>query len=472
MHILVVGLSHLTAPVELRERVAISDYQLDAVLEQFRGTRTLLESVVLSTCNRTEVYTVVSSVRAGEDFLKTFLARRVGVSVTELSPHLFAYQGEEAVSHVMKVATGLDSLVLGETQILGQVRSAYLSANDVGNTGVLLNRLFRLAIHVGKRAQSETTIGQNAVSVSYAAVQLSKKIFGDLSNRNVLVLGAGKMSRLSVQHLAAASPANLYVSNRTFDKADQLAREFGGVAKEFENLREVLESVDVVISSTGATEPVITAEMVESAIRKRGSRPLALIDIAVPRDVAAEVGSMRNVYLYDIDDLQGVVAANLAERERQAVEVGRMIEESCAEFFTWWSEQEVVPLISAVREKGMAIQATVMESLERKLPHLSERDRKLIHKHTMSIVNQILREPILNMKELAIASGGAKHVQVFAQLFGIGEDEFIRGVQPQESLPHAGGTSPTFVELVKQWTDALLGEEEKVMASALHSLTR
>lgn len=471
MRILVIGLNHKTAPVELRERLSISDLDLDEVLSQLRDTRTVMESVIVSTCNRLEVYALVSSVRAGEDFLRTFLARRAGLPVQELSSHLYVHQGIHAARHLFKVVSGLDSLVLGETQILGQVRSAFLTASDAGNTGALFNQLFRKAVQLGKRAQTETSIGQSAVSVSYAAVQLAKKIFGELMGRKVLVVGAGKMSQLTVQHLHANGIAKMMITNRTYDKAVELAAQFHAEPIEFDALSSALAEADIVIASTGARGFVITRSMMEAAAKTRGG-PVVLIDIAVPRDIDPAVGTLPNLYLYDIDDLEGVVSANLAERERQAVLVDKLIEETLADYSKWLNEQEVVPLITALREKGTEIQASVMESLQRKLPDLTDREVQLIQKHTMSIVNQLLHDPIQNMKELAIASGGSKHVHWFAELFGIPEER-LRSTQQGllgESEPAADGPGVRLADIVRLWSDSLATDTDKgsVSHSGLH----
>jgi glutamyl-tRNA reductase len=461
VHMMLVGLNYRTTPIEVREQVSISDVELDEVLAQMRNTRTVLESVVVSTCNRTEVYAVVTSVRAGEDFLRTFMQRRAHLTKETMDRHLYVYRGEEAATHLMKVSAGLDSMVIGETQILGQVRTAFLVASDAGNTGALLNQLFRKVIQLGKRAQTETTIGQSPVSVSYAAVQLAKKIFGDLTGRRVLVVGAGKMSQLTAQHLHAAGIHELKIVNRTYEKAVQLAELFKGIAIHWSELESALVAADIVISSTGSKGIVITADMLENVWKHRSKRPFALIDIAVPRDIDPAAAQQRNVYLYDIDDLEGVVAANLAERQRQSVEVEKMIQETLSEYNAWLAEQEVVPLIRAIRAKGEDIQSSVMESLRHKLPNLTDKECDLIHKHTMSIVNQLLRDPIQNMKELSISAGGVQHVQVFAQLFGISAESLARteGVSlfTEEDMP-----SPTkresagFTEIVKQWSETVL----------------
>jgi glutamyl-tRNA reductase len=422
MNIIVVGLNHTTASVELRERVSVGDDDVSRMLTQLCDTHTVMESVVLSTCNRTEIYAVVCSRRAGEDYLRKYFAKLAGVSVEEIAPHLYVYHEMDAVRHVMGVSCGLDSLVIGETQILGQVRNAFMIAMEENASGTILNQLFRLAVQVGKRAQTETTIGQNPVSVSYAAVQLAKKIMGDLKDSRALVVGAGKMSELAVQHLRAGGIADIVIVNRTLERAKELASRNDCSVLDWNELEHAVQKADIVISSTGARGTVISRASIEEAAARRRGKPLVLIDIAMPRDIDASASLIKHVFLYDIDDLEGVIAANLAERERQGQIVREMVTETERQFAVWLAEQSIVPLIRSVRENGVAIQASVMESLLRKLPDLSEREQKLLNKHTMSIVNQLLREPIKNMKELASAHPELADGHLFAKLFGIEEE--------------------------------------------------
>ena len=419
MRFMVVGLNHVSAPVEVRERVSISDIALDQVLETLRNTRTVLESVVVSTCNRTEVYCVVNSEHAGADYLTSLLSRLSGIDVGQLKSYLYIKSGQEAVHHLFRVTCGLDSMMIGETQILGQVRSAYLTAVDSGNVGALLNYCFRLAVQTGKQAQTSTGIGQNAVSVSYAAVQLAKKIVGDLSNHRALVVGLGKMGSLALNHIYSSGATDITLVNRTLQTAKSAAADHGAKARPWEELPQAVEKADVVIVSTGSKEYVITESMIAKIQRKRNHRPLVLIDIAVPRNIDPGVGNLREVYYFDIDDLNGVVAANLEERRRAGLLVERMIASAMSEFADWLSAQSVVPVIAAIRQKGEDVEGAVMESLRRKLPHLTDKDFSLIHKHTMSVVNQLLRDPIRYMKEETISSGGAKDVEAFAKLFGV-----------------------------------------------------
>lgn len=467
MEMIVLGLSHKTAPIELRERVTVSDVELDKLLARFQATHTVLESVVLSTCNRTEIYAVVSSRHAGEDYFASVLAARSGLPRQELQRHLYSYAGNQAVSHLMQVVSGLDSLVVGETQILGQVRNAFLVAEDAGATGMFLNQVFRRAIQLGKRVQSDTDIGQGAVSISYAAVQLAKKIYGNLGHCRAMVLGAGKMGRLTAQHLQSAGVSQIWIANRTLANAESLAELVGGQVVSWDSFTEVLPQIDLLISATSTSEPVLhAASMQEVLTRRQGKQtPVTLIDIGLPRNLDPDLGSVRQAFLYDIDDLEGVVDANLQERERQAKEVRRMVDEAVSGFAHWVSEQEVVPVVAAIREKGQRIQQSVMESLEHKMPELTEHQRKLIQKHTMSIVNQLLRDPIANIKELAVASGGVEHVRVFAELFGVSPEDLRGHAWPTDDVQRLS-SDLSFVDVVRRWTEQLLYAERGIRVDA------
>jgi glutamyl-tRNA reductase len=419
LHIMVVGLNHRTAPVELREKLSFSQDELVTVLEQLRNTRSILESVVLSTCNRTEIYAFTTSIHAGAEYLETFLTKISGVEREHLVSHLYLYHDEMAVRHLFRVACGLDSMVLGETQILGQVRNAYFLAQETGNVSSIFHALFRKAVEVGKRAHTETAIGQNAVSVSYAAVELAKKIFADLCGKTVLIIGAGKMSELTAKHLNANGATRVMVVNRTYERARELADRFHGQALDMNSLELALKEADIVISSTGAQGYVVEKPLVASIMKKRRNRPLFFIDIAVPRDLDPELNKLDNVYLYDIDDLEHVIAANMEERAKEAEKIQDIIAEEMIAFEHWLNQQEVIPIITALREKAVSIQESVMDSLLHKLPNLTERDIRILQKHTMSIVNQMLREPILQLKQMAMEENAKQQLATACRLFGI-----------------------------------------------------
>ncbi|RIV29182.1 glutamyl-tRNA reductase [Alicyclobacillaceae bacterium I2511] len=470
--ILVVGVSDKTCPVALREQVSVLETELGDIYTQLLQNHTLFESVILSTCNRTEIYAIVSSLHAGEDYLRSWFDTRA--KKMNLSESLYVYHGEKAVAHLMQVACSLDSMVLGETQILGQVRQAYGTAKAAGSVGVLLDNLFRRALQVGKRAQSETTIGQNAVSISYAAVQLAKKIFGNLNGQKVLLIGAGKNGYVTAQTLTSNGPVQMWVTNRTLSRSQTLATEFGAQAVAWGEFQNILSGVDIVLSSTAAKSFVLSSHQIARAMHGR-VKPMVLIDIAVPRDIDPGVGKLPNTYLYDIDDLRDVVEANLTERRRQTQAVQGMINQAIREFSDWLSEQEVIPLITAVREKGIQIQASIMDSLHHKLPNLDERELRIIQKHTMSIVNQLLRDPIQNMKELAVASDGVEQVKLFAELFGISADEILNNNRKLQTHDESQSDARDlgFSDLVHQWSDVLRRDVVGPnLGGAAHSIPR
>jgi glutamyl-tRNA reductase len=422
VHIVVVGVNYKTAPVEIREKLTFSESELVDAMKQLQQQKSILENVIVSTCNRTEVYAVVDQLHTGRYYIKSFLANWFHMEIDALTPYLNIMENEAAVEHLFRVASGLDSMILGETQILGQVKSSYLLAQEHGTIGTIFNQLFKQAVTFAKRAHSETEIGANAVSVSYAAVELAKKIFGDLSSKHVLIIGAGKMGELAAQNLYGSGVGKVTVVNRTLEKAEQLAKKFSGTAKSLCELSCALLEADIVISSTGAKDYIITKEMMVHVEKMRKGRPLFMVDIAVPRDLDPALAELESVFLYDIDDLEGIVQANLEERKKAAEQIERMIGTELVAFQQWLHTLGVVPVIAALREKALAIQAETMRSIERKLPHLSERDRKVLNKHTKSIINQLLRDPILRAKELAAEPNAEEALQLFMKIFNI-EDE-------------------------------------------------
>ncbi len=430
MHIITVGLNYKTAPVEIRERLSFQEDVIETAMTELQKQKSVLENVIISTCNRTEIYAVVDQLHTGRYYIKEFLSKWFNIEQEEFTPYLFIYEQEAAVEHLFRVTAGLNSMVLGETQILGQVRQSFLQSQEIDATGTVFNQLFKQAITLAKRAHAETEIGANAVSVSYAAVELAKKIFGKLDGRHVLVIGAGKMGELAIKNLHGSGATKVTVMNRTFEKAEVLASRFDGQAKTMNELQCALVEADILISSTGSKEYVITKELMTSVQKMRKGRPLFMVDIAVPRDISPELSDLDSVFLYDIDDLEGIVQANLAEREKAAANIGLMIEEEIVEFNEWVNLLGVVPVISALRQKALAIQAETMESLDRKLPHMSDRDRKVLSKHTKSIVNQMLKDPILQAKELAGDKRAAEKLDLFMQIFNIEED--VKGLKQSQ----------------------------------------
>ncbi|MGD6802467.1 glutamyl-tRNA reductase [Rossellomorea vietnamensis] len=421
MHIIVVGLNYKTAPVEIRERLSFNEADLQTAMDTLKGKKSILENVIVSTCNRTEVYAVVDQLHTGRYYIKEFLSQWFGLDKEEFSPYLFIYEQDGAVEHLFNVTCGLNSMVVGETQILGQIRTSFLAAQESGTTGTVFNHLFKQAVTLAKKAHSETEIGSNAVSVSYAAVELAKKIFGNLKGKHVLILGAGKMGELAIKNLHGSGATKVTVINRTFEKAVDLAEKFNGNAKTLQELQCALVEADILISSTGAKDYVITKDQMVLVERMRKGRPLFMVDIAVPRDIDPEIENLESAFLYDIDDMEGIVQANMAERQKAAEAIGIMIEAEIVAFKEWLNMLGVVPVISALREKALTIQGQTMESIERKMPNLSDRERKILNKHTKSIINQLLKDPILQAKELAALPDGQEKLDLFIKIFNIEE---------------------------------------------------
>lgn len=443
MHIITVGLNYKTAPVEIRERLSFQEDSLSAAMTELQKQKSVLENVIVSTCNRTEIYAVVDQLHTGRYYIKEFLSKWFHIPQAEFTPFLFIYEQEAAVEHLFRVSAGLNSMVLGETQILGQVRQSFLQSQEEGACGTVFNHLFKQAITLAKRAHAETDIGANAVSVSYAAVELAKKIFGRLDGRHVLVLGAGKMGELAIKNLQGSGATKVTVMNRTFEKAATLADRFDGQAKGIDELQCALVEADILISSTGSKEYVISKEVMAGVQKLRKGRPLFMVDIAVPRDIAPDIADLDSIFLYDIDDLEGIVQANLAEREKAAQKIGLLIEGEIVAFNEWVNLLGVVPVISALRQKALSIQSETMESLERKLPHLTDRDLKVLSKHTKSIVNQMLKDPILQAKELAGDKQAAEKLELFMHIFNIEEDvRELNRAQKEEERVHAVQAKP------------------------------
>jgi glutamyl-tRNA reductase len=422
LHILKVGFNYKTAPVEIREKLTFQESSLSDAMIELKNQKSILENVIVSTCNRTEVYAVVDQLHTGRYYIKNFLAEWFNLDKEEFSAYLRITEDDGAMEHLFRVSTGLDSMVLGETQILGQVRQAFLTSQQAKTTGTVFNELFKQAITFGKRAHNETAIGEHAVSISYAAVELAKKIFGDLKNKQVAILGAGKMGELSAKNLQGSGATNITVVNRTLQKAEELAEKFNASAASFEQLLDVLVDADILISSTGSDSLVLKKEMLQAIQKERKGRPLFLVDIAVPRDIDPAISEMDDVFLYDIDDLQHIVDSNLEARKTAATQIELMVEEEILTFKEWLKTLGVVPVIAALREKAQSIQEETMLSIERKMPDLTAREKKVLNKHTKSIINQLLKEPITQAKELAGKENAEASLQLFVNIFGIEEE--------------------------------------------------
>lgn len=440
MHIVVVSVNHRTADVSLREQLTFSEMNIEQAHSALINQKSVLEGVIVSTCNRTEVYAVVDQIHTGRYYVKAFLAEWFDVSMETVKSVTSVKVDDEAVRHLYRVTAGLDSIVLGETQILGQIRDSFLLAQSEGTTGTIFNKLFKEAITLAKRAHSETDISSKAVSVSYAAVELSKKILGSLQGKRILIIGAGEMAELALENLAGSGAKDITVMNRTAEKAETLAGRFGGRHLLMEELQCALLENDIVISSTSARDYIITADMMAHVMNLRPAHPLVLIDIAVPRDIDPAVGELDLVFNYDVDDLKGLVDANLAEREKAADKITGMIETAIIQFLDWVNMLGVVPVITALREKALRIQESTMDSIDRKMPDLSERDRKVISKHMKSIINQMLKDPIQQAKELSGSANREEQLQFFQEIFNITNE--VETHRLSDSKPMQGQLKP------------------------------
>jgi glutamyl-tRNA reductase len=415
--IVIVGVSHKTAPLAVRESVAFPQARLQEALGRVRDEAGLAEAMILSTCNRVEIYARGSESESKEKvahFLHHFFEKEAG----SLAPHLYAVHGEEAVRHAFRVASSLESMVVGEPQILGQVKAAYQAAEEAGSLGSFLNALRNRSFAAAKRVRSETGIGQNAVSVSSVAVELAKKIFRDLTDRDVLLVGAGKMTELAARQLVRTGARATVLGGRTFARAEELAAALGGRAAPFESLREELSRADIVISGTGAPEIVIRKEDVQAA-RGSGQSPLFLIDIAVPRDIDPGVGDLGGVFLYDLDDLKAVSDANLRERLKEVSGAEVVIDAEVRSFVAWEKSLDVVPLLVELRRRGDEIRKDEIARARARLGPLTPEQERAVDAVTEAIVRKILHAPTVQLKEMASNGNTPDEVALVKKLLGL-----------------------------------------------------
>jgi glutamyl-tRNA reductase len=430
MPVIVVGLNHQTAPIELREQLALAGCKLDAALEELNGrlplngngaSSALREGVILSTCNRLEIYATSNDAAAGWAAVETFLTDLHGISRDVLAPHLYRKAGEEAALHLMHVAAGLDSMVLGEPQILGQVTSAFEHARAAGATGATLSHLFAHAAHAGKRARTDTDISRYTMSVSHAAALLLERKIGSLAEANVLLVGAGEMAEMAARALEGQDAAHVTCINRTYSSAEALARRLGGRAMNWYFLPEALAWADGVLAATGAPHTVIDAGDVGSALPLRDGRPLTLVDIAVPRDIEEAVGELPGVSLYDIDDLQATVDDNLAQRRAAIPDVEAICAGEAACFMDWFRSRGAVPTIVDLRQKAAELAEAEIERALNRLDDLSERDEQVISTMAHRIVNKLLHEPTVRLREHAANGNGVDYASTVRDLFALEE---------------------------------------------------
>jgi glutamyl-tRNA reductase len=421
MHIIVVGLNHNTTPVELRERLHFPTTALEEPLEKLAHYTEGGDRVILSTCNRVELYGHVQHLAHGSGRLQQFLSDYHGIAAETLTSHLYSYHGESALRHLFRVVASLDSLVLGEPQIAAQVKEAFAIARRANATSAVFNQVFERAFAVAKRVRTETRIGEHAVSVSYAAVELAKKIFQDLSAKTVLILGAGEMSELTARHLISQGVQHLLVANRTLERALDLADRLQGQGVPLAELPTYLPKADIIVSSTGAPELVISKTDVQNALKLRKNRPMFFIDIAVPRDIDPAVNELDNVYVYDIDDLRHVVEENRKAREREAMLAEAIIAREVEDALKWFDEQQVVPAVIRLRRKAETIRNQEIEKLFARLGPLPNAEREAIEAMASSIINKLLHTPIVRLKQESQAKGGGRYLQALRDLFSLDE---------------------------------------------------
>jgi glutamyl-tRNA reductase len=419
MSVLILGLSHKTAPVEVRERFAVSAEEADALLGALAERPGIAEACILSTCNRVELL-VRSDLEDGlEAQLLEFLGECHAGPIGQAEPYLYRYADREAVRHIFRVASSLDSMVVGEPQILGQVKQAYQSAKRAGTIRGPLDQLLTAAFRVARRVRNETGIGQMAVSISYVAVELAKKIFGELDGLSVLIVGAGKMSEATARHLKGAGAAKTYVTNRTFEKAQELARQFDGEAVPYDRLLELLTKVDIVISSTGSREFILTKETAKGVGAARRGRPLFLVDIAVPRDIDPEINSLDEMFVYDIDDLQQVAEANLKQRRREAEQAEQIVEEEVEKMLRRLRGAQLGPTIASLQKQLEDLRLAEIERFRAKLGPLTPEQEKAVEALTRGLMNKVAHHPITEMKKMAGHPDGRRYVDFIRRTFDL-----------------------------------------------------
>jgi glutamyl-tRNA reductase len=422
MQVLLVGVSHRTAPIELRERLDFSATGVDRALTALAGSAAGREATIVSTCNRVELYVGCDEPETARQAVEQFLSEFHGIPGEQLAPHLYVKTGRDAVAHLFRVAAGLDSLVMGEPQVLGQVKEAFNLASKSGCTGTLLNKLFHAAFAVGKRVRSETGLSEGAVSVSYAAVALARKIFGNLKGRTVLVIGAGEMGKLTAMHMQSQGIERLVITSRTASHAAALAESIGGAAVPWDSLASALAGADIVITATGASTPIIPRAMVSQAMKAGRQQPLFIIDIAVPRDVEPEAGELEQVFLYNVDDLQAVVQENISKRGSEAADAEQIVTQEVGRFVAWLNSRGAVPTVVALRQRFEAIRQSELRRLEPKLASLSPEARARVEEVTRLIVEKLLINPTEQLKMIGDADTVASYSDTLNRLFNLAED--------------------------------------------------
>jgi len=416
-NLILVGVNHKTTPVEIREKLAFTKGKIEESVDRLLNFPDIIEHTILSTCNRVEIYARANGQNSAIQSIKQFICDFHGLSAVQLEEHFYSYSNEAAIEHLFRVSSSLDSMILGEAQILGQVKDAYSLAKDLRSTGLVLNQLFEKAFSIAKKVREETGIAERSVSISSAAVELAQKIFDDLENHTVMLVGTGEMAELAAKHLISYGVKTVYVTSRTYERAANLARTLNGSALDFEAFKNELYRADIVITSTSASRFIITKDMVEKAIHDRKNKPIFFIDIAVPRDIEPDVNDLENVYLYDIDDLHVVVSANMKEREKESENAMHLISQEVNKFNNWLGTLDAVPTIVEIRKRVENIGNQEMERTLKKIPHLSEEDKKIIYQMKNSMINKILHKPTIKLKQKTQSEDGHVYLKAIRHLF-------------------------------------------------------
>jgi len=422
MNIVLVGLNHRSAPIEVRERLAIGKSALCDVLRELKQEACVWECAVISTCNRIEVYVTADRAERSLEVVEEFLSRRSRQPREFFEEGLYFHREPESVRHIFRVASGLDAMMVGEKEIVAQVKEAYDKAVEVGSVGTVLNALFQRALRVSKKVRTETRIDVGAVSVSSAAVELAKKIFGDLSDRTVMIVGAGQTSEQTVKHLVDDGAGSVVASNRSYERAVELARTYGGRAIRLDDCVEELARADIVISSTAAPRAIIGRDHLRRAMSRRRNRPVFLIDIAVPRDIEPEVNQIDNVYLYNIDDLKEIAEANLRRRRREVAKCDRIIEREVSLFMGWLNSLQATPIIRKLHEHFESVRSEELEKAMSKLPQLSDEVREKVDAMTRRMISRLLHLPTTRIKRAARRKDGALGLGLVSNLFDLDQD--------------------------------------------------
>ncbi len=437
MEIILIGLSHKTAPVEIREKLSIPKTLLREYLKELVSLPGVQEGAIISTCNRVEIISVINQ-RMGEQVLINFLSSVAKLPGEELDRYLYKLRDEEAVKHLFRVASSLDSMIIGEPQILGQVKEAYRCAVESKVAKLILNKLFHRAFFVAKRVRTETKIASQAVSVSYAAVELAKKIMGDLKDKKALLIGAGEMSELAAKNLLSQGIKEILVTNRTHARAEELAAELHGRPIPFAEFFGHLKEVDIVISSTGSSHYVVHKDQVQSIIRARRHRPMFFIDSDLPRDIDPQINEIDNIYVYDIDDLQNVVEENKEERKKEIAKAESIVQQGESSFQKWLKSLEVVPTILDLRQRLEKIRQEEVNKTFSLLRNASAEEREIINLLTQSLINKIIHHPIAFLKKQDNQGQGKLHIELWRKIFGLEEDNDEQTVSQNSPSGHAG----------------------------------